>query len=42
MGIDGAVLLGMDADTVELCFPDLGRREKGLLLARVKTLRRED
>lgn len=41
-GIDGTVLLGMDADTIDICFPDLGQRERGLLLARVKTLRREE
>merc|ERR1719428_1133319 len=40
MGADGAVLFGLEPATIELCFPQLGPRERGLLLARARTLQR--
>merc|ERR1719262_1579142 len=41
-GIDGAVFFGLTPETVELCFPNVGPRERGLLLARIQTLRNEE
>lgn len=39
LGIDGEVFLGLSPDTIDLTLPDLSVRDKGLLLARIETLR---
>ena len=38
-GIDGEVFLGLSSDTVDMIFPNLSVKEKGLLLARVEGAR---
>ena len=39
-GIDGEVFLGLTPATVDMVLPSLSQKDKGLLLARIETLRR--